>query len=158
MSLNTAVGTKLFRPSGKDTGVYDLAELLGLAVKESADAIIDLTRQGFPVSVIDRLVEILDVSQRELLRTIALSSATLTRRRAKNKHLSPQESDRVYRIAAAYLAALRLFEGDEEAARRWFREPAKALGGNTPLEHLDTEAGADEVQDLIGRLEHGVAT
>ena len=104
------------------------------------------------------MVEILDVSQRELLRTIALSSATLTRRRAKNKHLSPQESDRVYRIAAAYLAALRLFEGDEEAARRWFREPAKVLGGNTPLEHLDTEAGADEVQDLIGRLEHGVVT
>ena len=157
MSL-TAVGAKLFRPSGKDTGVYDLAELLGLSLKGSADAIIDLTRQGFPVGVIDRLVEKLGVSQRELLRTIALSSATLTRRRAKNKRLSSQESDRVYRIAAAYLAALRLFEGDEEAARRWFREPAKALGGNTPLEHLDTEAGADEVQDLIGRLEHGIVT
>ncbi len=158
MSIS-AVGTKLFRPSGDKPGIaYDLAVFLGLAVKGSAEAIIDMTRQGFPVGVIDRLVEELAVSQQVLLRTIALSSATLTRRRAANKRLSPQESDRVYRIAAAYLSALRLFEGDADAARRWFTEPAKALGGNTPLEHLDTEAGADEVQDLIGRLEHGVIT
>ncbi len=158
MSIS-AVGAKLFRPSGNKPGAgYDLAAFLGLAVQGSAEAIIDMTRQGFPVGVIDRLVGELAVSQQVLLRTIALSSATLTRRRAANKRLSPQESDRVYRIAAAYLSALRLFEGDADAARRWFTEPAKALGGNTPLEHLDTEAGADEVQDLIGRLEHGVIT
>ena len=154
-----AVGTKLFRPSGNEPGVvYDLAAFLGLAAMGSPEAIVNLIRMGFPVSVIDRLVAELGVSQQVLLRIIALSSATLTRRRANKKRLSPQESDRVYRVAAAYLASLRLFEGDAEAARRWFGEPAKALGGHTPLEHLDTEAGADEVQDLIGRLEHGVVT
>ncbi|MGH8615251.1 MAG: antitoxin Xre/MbcA/ParS toxin-binding domain-containing protein [Gammaproteobacteria bacterium] len=72
--------------------------------------------------------------------------------------MSPEESDRVYRIAAAYRSALQLFEGEAESARRWLNEPAKALGGNSPLQHLDTEAGAAEVRDLIGRLEHGVYT
>ena len=57
-----------------------------------------------------------------------------------------------------YTLVLGLFEGDSEAARRWLNEPAKALGGNTPLQHLDTEAGAGEVQDLIGRLQQGVVT
>ncbi|MGH8591334.1 MAG: antitoxin Xre/MbcA/ParS toxin-binding domain-containing protein, partial [Gammaproteobacteria bacterium] len=72
--------------------------------------------------------------------------------------LSPEESDRVYRVAAAYRSAVQLFEGEAESARRWLNDPAKALGGDSPLQHLDTEAGAAEVQDFIGRLEHGVYT
>ena len=51
-----------------------------------------------------------------------------------------------------------LFEGDSEAARKWLNEPAKALGGNTPLQHFDTESGAEEVRVLIARLEQGVVT
>ena len=70
--------------------------------------------------------------------------------------LSLEESDRVYRIASAYRNALRLFEDDADSAQRWLGEPVKALGGATPLQHLDTEAGAAQVHDLIGRLEHGV--
>ncbi len=41
-------------------------------------------------------------------------------------------------------------------ARQWLEQSAKALGGRTPMEYLETEAGANEVEDLIGRLEHGV--
>lgn len=54
--------------------------------------------------------------------------------------------------------ALRLFEGDREAALLWLNRPAKALGGVTPMSCLDTIAGADAVRDLIGRLEYGVIT
>jgi putative toxin-antitoxin system antitoxin component (TIGR02293 family) len=38
----------------------------------------------------------------------------------------------------------------------WLKSPQKALGGKTPLEYSDTEPGAREVEDLLGRLEHGV--
>lgn len=69
-----------------------------------------------------------------------------------------EESDRIYRIAEIYRSAVQLFEGDAESARSWLSEPARALGGIRPLQHLDTEAGAGEVRDLIGRLEHGVYT
>ncbi len=34
--------------------------------------------------------------------------------------------------------------------------PARALDGETPLNHTDTEVGAREVEHFIGRLEHGV--
>ena len=105
--------------------------------------------------MIDKLIEELAISQQTLLQIIALPTTTLTRRRTQ-KRLSPQESDRVYRVITAYRTALQLFDGDAEAARQWFNEPAKALGSNTPLQHLDTEVGADDVQVLISRLEHGV--
>ncbi len=48
--------------------------------------------------------------------------------------LSPAESDRVYRITAAFEDGVRLFEGDQAAARAWLKGPAKALEWQTPLE------------------------
>ncbi len=151
---------RLFYPtgSGAERGTELSALLRSLGVKPARDgAVAEAIRQGFPVTVVDRLAKELEIPLQRLLRIIALPSATLARRRAK-KRLSPQESDRLYRVVAAWAAALRLFEGDADAARRWLNEPARALGGRTPLENLDTEAGADEVRDLIGRLEHGVVT
>ncbi|CRI63064.1 conserved hypothetical protein [Thiocapsa sp. KS1] len=115
------------------------------------------SRRGFPVAVIERLAEVLDRPQQTLLRIAKIAPSTLTRRRrSPDGRLSPEESDRVYRIAAAFSDAVDLFEGDASAASGWLGEPAKALGGTAPIEHLDTEAGATQVHDLIGRLEHGV--
>ncbi len=48
-----------------------------------------------------------------------------------------------------------MLEG-EEAAREWLKSPLPALAGKTPLEFADTEPGAQEVEDLLGRIEHGV--
>ena len=52
----------------------------------------------------------------------------------------------------------RALRAGEAAARDWLAKPARALDGETPIEHADTEAGAREVENLIGRLEHGVYT
>jgi len=129
-----------------------------LGIKATRPALVEEIRKGLSVSVISKMVKELDVSQRSLLKVLDVSTATLTRRRQDRKRLNLQESDRVYRIANVYRAAVQLFEGNRDHARQWLNQPAKALGGQTPFELLDTEAGADEVLDLIGRLEHGVIT
>ena len=46
--------------------------------------------------------------------------------------------------------------GSLEQARRWFSNPKRALGNKTPMEFCDTELGAEEVTNLLGRIEHGV--
>jgi putative toxin-antitoxin system antitoxin component (TIGR02293 family) len=146
------------RQSNITSNMAGILILLGLASDNRKDLIAEIHR-GFSINVIDKLVHELAISQQALLQTLSLSSATLTRRRThKQKRLTPQESDRVYRVAVVYRTALELFEGDKQAARDWLKEPAKALGGDSPLQHIDTEAGADDVQDLMGRLEHGVIT
>ena len=48
-----------------------------------------------------------------------------------------------------------LFEGDQRAATNWLTTPKTELHSQTPLESIRTESGAEEVKDLIGRLEHG---
>jgi uncharacterized protein (DUF2384 family) len=39
---------------------------------------------------------------------------------------------------------------------RWLTSSQKTLGDQTPLEHARTEIGAREVEERVGRLEHGV--
>jgi uncharacterized protein (DUF2384 family) len=49
-----------------------------------------------------------------------------------------------------------MFHGDGEAAQQWLKSPAHAFKGETPLEHAQTEYGAREVENLIGRTRHGI--
>lgn len=66
------------------------------------------------------------------------------------------ESDRLLRAAALFEKSVELFDGDRSEAMRWLQSPQRALGGVEPLHFARTEGGAREVEELIGRLEHGV--
>ncbi len=133
----------------------DLLEQLGLPADRTA--LVAEIRRGFPVALVERLVGALQLPQHALLRIARIAPATLARRRrTPDARLSADESDRLYQIASTFRDAVALFEGETEAAAGWLKEPAKALGGVAPIELLDTAAGAAEVRDLIGRLEHGV--
>jgi putative toxin-antitoxin system antitoxin component (TIGR02293 family) len=60
------------------------------------------------------------------------------------------------RASRVFAKALELFEGDRDAASEWIRSPLPALGGETPTDTARTEAGARQVENLVGRIEHGV--
>ncbi len=126
---------------------------IGIKSKDTAD-LINKVRLGLPVSVFDRLKEKLGVPEKSLAQTVNIANRTLTRRK-KEGRLKTDESERVLRIARLYERALDVFE-EAELARQWFKMPAKALGGKIPLEYADTEPGAQEVEDLLGRIEYGV--
>ena len=115
-------------------------------------------RAGLPVAELDTLRELLGLTVEDLAGRIGISIATLSRRRHSGQRLDAGHSDRVLRLARLFRLATELHDGDAEAARAWLRMPARALDGATPLDHADTEAGAREVENLIGRLEHGVYT
>jgi putative toxin-antitoxin system antitoxin component (TIGR02293 family) len=115
-------------------------------------------KAGLPVAELDALRELLGLTVENLVGRIGISIATLSRRRQSSQRLDAGHSDRVLRFARLFRLATELHDGDEEAAREWLRKPARALDGETPLDHAATEAGAREVEQLIGRLEHGVYT
>ena len=52
--------------------------------------------------------------------------------------------------------AYELMNGDGATARRWLQEPHDLIEGESPLERASTEVGGREVEELIGRLRHGV--
>jgi len=115
-------------------------------------------KAGLPVKEFDRLREHLGLSVEALSKKIDISTATLSRRRQSGRPLDAQHSDRLIRFARLFRLATALYDGDAAAARRWLSTAARALGGLAPLDVAETEAGAREVERLIGRLEHGVYT
>jgi len=86
---------------------------------------------------------------------IGIPERTLARRRSAGR-LAPDESERLLRVSNIFEKAVELFEGDADAAVLWLTTPKKALNGQQPLQYSRTEPGAREVENLIGRVEHGV--
>ncbi len=70
--------------------------------------------------------------------------------------MQPDESDRLVRLARVFSRAIELFEGDSEGAQEWMMRPNRAFGEVSPFEMVKTDVGAREVENLIGRIEHGV--
>lgn len=112
-------------------------------------------KQGLPFAALERLQRHSGLSMESLGTVTQIPRRTLARRRAQGK-LTSQESERLYRLACVFENAVELFEGDIAQAHDWLNTPNKALSGHSPLTMAETEIGAREVEDLIGRLEHGV--
>ena len=124
------------------------------AVELSPCELIDMIRLGLPVRELEVLRTRLDVPMDRLASMLGMSKATLHRRKAQGR-LGPRESDRVLRYARLMGKAVEVMEG-EESARRWLSSPQVGLAGAVPLDYAETEVGAREVEDLLGRIEYGV--
>ena len=114
-------------------------------------------RAGLPASFLDRLKDTLDVTETQLASVVGIPRQTLVRRRLRGV-LRRDEGDRAARVARVFNMALSYFDGNRERAIEWLKHPNPALGGETPLRRADTATGAEDVIDLIGRLEHGIPT
>lgn len=117
-------------------------------------SLVEAIQSGLAVSELDVLRESLGISMESLAPKLGLSKATLHRRKATGR-LHAAESDRVVRYARLVGKAREVLES-EDAARMWLRSPQMGLGGAVPLDYAETEVGAREVEDLLGRIEHGV--
>jgi putative toxin-antitoxin system antitoxin component (TIGR02293 family) len=120
----------------------------------STPQLIKLLQVGLPVRELNELQATLKVPMEKLAPMLGISKATLHRRKGEGK-LDPVESDRVVRFARLMGKAVVVMES-EENARQWLTSPQFGLGGAVPLEYAETEVGAREVEDLLGRIEYGV--
>ena len=117
-------------------------------------AVVAMVRRGLPMEEFSALAAWLAISEEELAPLVGISRATLHRRK-KTGQLEMPESERIVRIGRLLARATEVL-GNEKAAREWLRTPAIAFRGESPLAYSDTEIGAREVENLLGRLEHGV--
>lgn len=124
------------------------------AVEHTPAQLIRSLKLGLPVQELDDLRSSLDVSMERLVPMLGISKATLHRRMATGR-LDQPESDRVVRFARLVGRAVSVMESLENA-RRWLTSPQVGLGGAVPLEYAETEVGAREVENLLGRIEYGV--
>jgi len=118
------------------------------------EAIIDKARTGFPYATLEALATRFEIPQETLTRVLHLPPRTLARRK-KARRLSTAESDRLLRLARVAARAEGVL-GSQERAGAWLRGPVRALGSVRPLDLFDTDLGAQQVERILGRIEHGV--
>jgi putative toxin-antitoxin system antitoxin component (TIGR02293 family) len=128
--------------------------VLGRTIKR-ADDLAQLVRKGLPATSVTALAGKLDLPNTVLSQKLGIPQRTLTRRLSQESRLTAAESDRTVRLARVYAHAVEMI-GDEEKAVEWLRTPNRALGGERPLDQLDTDLGSRAVEDILGRIAYGV--
>jgi putative toxin-antitoxin system antitoxin component (TIGR02293 family) len=114
----------------------------------------DWIREGLPFESIELVMERFGISREEISWALDLPARTLARRKLEQR-LRRDESDRLFRLVRIASQAAEVLGGNGQASR-WLHTPNRALGGKPPLELLDTDLGSRQVEEVLGRIEHGV--
>lgn len=114
----------------------------------------DEIERGFEASAVRELRGHLKLSRPAIAEVLGISARTLKRRESSGR-LTPEESDRLFRVVRLFEAATDSL-GSEAKARQWMTMPQHALGGRVPLQMARYQPGALEVERLLGRLSHGI--
>ena len=112
---------------------------------------------GLPFAAIGRLRAASGLTLDRIKQAAGLSEGSFARRKRSGR-LSPDESERLLRVSRLFEMATGLYAGDQAGAAEWLQTPIPALGNQPPLDVARTEPGAREVEDLIGRIGHGVVS
>lgn len=112
-------------------------------------------QKGYKYSCAQAVAARLGLNDQELAEVLGVSLRTLQRIPEAASAMTPQMSDRLFRLAHIVAMAEHVLE-DETAAHQWLTEEQRGLGGHKPLAMIASEAGYREVENLLGRIEHGV--
>ena len=142
-------------PAVEPPGIFKrIQEILGVHRLRTDQDLVKLVEQRLPSRAIDALRES-GVTDEEIY-SLIVPRRTLTHRRARREALSRDESDRVVRVARVVALCQHVF-GDRERAWRWLRDAKRQFQGRRPLDLLATEAGARLVEELLYRIDDGMA-
>lgn len=111
-------------------------------------------RAGLPTRMFEHLAAVLALSADELALKLGVSPRTLRDQKKKQGVLSRDNSEKLMRVARLQHLARKLFTSDKAVAQ-WMTTPAPALDGQAPLDLLDTELGAREVEAVLQGLAYG---
>ncbi len=121
------------------------------------DRQVKAAQSGKPMTVTVRDIESAwaDRFAKAEIEDLVIPRRTMARRKSTATELTPDETDRAFRLAQIQTEADRIFANPEKASR-WLRTPNRKLSGQTPLSVLRTAAGAALVTEMLGQIDHGM--
>ena len=126
--------------------------ILGETISSGRD-LVALIHKGIPAASASYVIKKGLLSKKEF-NWLVTSERTFVRR-IKEKKLSSEESDKLSRFIRVRSFAVEVL-GSEEEADAWLREKNILLRNERPLDFLDTDSGSQLVEDLLGRIAHGI--
>jgi putative toxin-antitoxin system antitoxin component (TIGR02293 family) len=124
-----------------------------LAEKSLLEVLTQL-RSGLPAAMFEQVATTLGLSTSTLATKLGIARRTVTRKRGNGAPLSSETSEKLLRVARVRNLGRVLFTTDE-AVSEWMSKPESSLGDMAPLDVLDTDLGAREVENLLRALAYG---
>ncbi|MBD0280223.1 MAG: DUF2384 domain-containing protein [Flavisolibacter sp.] len=111
-------------------------------------------REGISKKNLEQLKERSGLDYDTLAKIFSVAKATLFNKKG-NEKFSPSLSEKIFALADLYSYGYDVFE-DKNSFNKWMATPNKALGGQAPIDLVDTVHGIIEIKHLVGRIEYGV--
>ena len=115
---------------------------------------VDVIRAGLPASAFVGVAVALDLTVDELAAKLGVSPRTIRDQRKKLSRLSSENTEKLVRIARIQHQARKVFTTDG-AVSDWLTSPAPALEGTKPIDLLDTDFGARELEAVLNGIAYG---
>ena len=130
--------------------IESLAQLEALPQDELIAAI----SAGLPANLARELARCLAITINDMAGLLRMNPRTF-QRRLDDGSLDLNESERLWQISRLFFRAEEVLES-RAGAIHWFKNPIAALGWATPLAYARTAVGLRELENILGRIEHGV--
>ncbi len=124
-------------------------------LQDSTSDSIEVVRRGLSIESFKRVASYYQLSDVQMSKVIGTSIRTIVRLQKEDKPLNATWSDRLYRLARVAAQAQEVFES-ADTATSWLKRPNRSLNGHAPVDLLDTDAGTEQVGELLDRIEYGV--
>lgn len=137
--------------------VRQIAKWLGAEPKNEFD-LAQIVRKGLPLAI--QSVFLSQGMTKDEFHLIVIPQRTFRHRTERlNKGLkevlTPDESDKALRAARVLTLTERVFANHDKAFS-WMRKAKKRFNGETPMEMLQTEAGARLVEQMLIQVDEGM--
>jgi putative toxin-antitoxin system antitoxin component (TIGR02293 family) len=116
---------------------------------------VEVVRRGLSIESFKRVASYYQLSDLQMSKVVGTSIRTIVRLQKEDKPLNATWSDRLYRLARVAAQAQEVFES-ADTATSWLKRPNRGLNGHAPVDLLDTDAGTEQVVELLDRIEYGV--
>jgi len=127
-----------------------VGEMLNVPLKTPVD-VVRLTKARIEPNAVDELIK--QGYKKSDIHWV-VPARTLTHRRKNHERLTTEESGRWFRAAKLQALAKEVL-GDDDAALRWLHKPRKAFDNLSAIELMQTEAGGQIVEEVLGQLDAG---
>lgn len=127
-----------------------VSKLVGFTLNSPLDEV-RLTQQGIQPEAMDSLKK-LGAPTSEL--NWIIKPRTLAHRKSKKEGLTQEETGRWLRAAKIQALAIEVF-ADNKKAQVWLQKSRQKFGGQSALELVQSEAGAQLVEDTLNQIDAG---
>lgn len=114
-----------------------------------------LLRDGFPLSVVSTICDVLELDRKSLAALLQMNRSTLGRRLTSKKPFTGAQADVLYRVLGTLGTAMRVLKTPANVSS-WLKRPQRGLGDAMPFDLLKTSAGTEAVNLLLEQMYYGI--